>query len=162
MGAVPAAVVRAHCLVVAPRLERVAREVQVVAGEPLAEVLGRRPDLDQLVSLPRPAQRHAAVAEDGLDVAGSVRLPGPALDVLVHQPDHRREALGQCLLGVSVGTRAGEDSAGCAGRAGGDACRQHGRNGDEPRPQEVRGSARPVHVGHAEPFRARAYGKRVD
>ncbi len=104
-------------LVVTARLEWVAGEVQVVAVETRAEILGRRAGLDHVVFCPRPAQCHAGVTQNELDVAGLIGLPGPALDVLVDQPNHRREPLGEGLFGL-VGRAGGAHSAGSDGRAG--------------------------------------------
>jgi hypothetical protein len=53
--------------VVAAGLERVAREVEVVAPEPAAESLGGRPDLDEVVP-PGPAERNRRLAEEEVDV----------------------------------------------------------------------------------------------
>ncbi len=89
-------------LVVAARVERAPREVEVVLEE-AREVLGGRPDLHEIGGVPRAAERDRRVAEEAVDVHRPVRLAGPAFLRLLDQPDHRRVLLSEILLGVRPG-----------------------------------------------------------
>src|SRR5262249_8393378 len=60
-------------------VERAAGEVEVVAVQALPEVGRGRPDLDQVVALPRAAERDRVLAEEGVHVARLVRLARAAL-----------------------------------------------------------------------------------
>ena len=63
--------------VVATRMEGVAGEVQVIAVQAVAEVLGLRRDLDEIVP-PWPSQRHRRLAEEQVDVDRDVAQTGAA------------------------------------------------------------------------------------
>jgi len=65
-------------LVVAARVEGVPGEVEVVLVETVGEVLGTRPDLDEVAASPGPAQRDRRLVEEQVDVQRLVRLTGPA------------------------------------------------------------------------------------
>ncbi len=73
--------------VVAARVERVAREVEVILVEPGPEVAGARPDLHEVGARPRPAQRDRRLVEEQIDVDRDVRLPGAAALGLIDEPD---------------------------------------------------------------------------
>jgi hypothetical protein len=64
----------------------------------LTEVCRRRRHLDQIIGLPRAAQRDGALAEECVDVARQVRLARSALVLLLDQPDDGRILLGQLRL----------------------------------------------------------------
>ena len=72
--------------VVAARVERVAREVEVILVEPGPEVAGARPDLHEVGARPRPAQRDRRLVEEQIDVDRDVRLPGAASLGLIDEP----------------------------------------------------------------------------
>ena len=75
--------------VVAARVERVAREVEVILVEPGPEVAGARPDLHEVGARPRPAQRDRRLVEEQIDVDRDVRLPGAAALGLIDEPHDR-------------------------------------------------------------------------
>jgi hypothetical protein len=85
-------------LVVAARVERVAGKVEVVLVEALREILGRRRDLDQVVRIPRSAERNRRLSEQRVDVHRLVGLAGSALLLLLDEPHDRGVALGERLL----------------------------------------------------------------
>ena len=90
-------------LVGAARVERVSGEVEVVLVEPAGEVLGGRPDLDEVAAAPGPAQRDCRLVEEEIDVQRLVRLSGPAFLELLDEADDRRVALGEGDLVLEVG-----------------------------------------------------------
>ena len=75
-------------------VQGVSGEVQVVLVEPVREVGGRRPGLDQIASAPRPAQRDGGRVHQQVDVGGDVGLAGAAA-VGRHELDHRCIPRGQ-------------------------------------------------------------------
>ena len=86
-------------LVVAARVERAPREVEVVLVE-AREVLGRRPDLHEVGGVPRAAERDRRVAEQAVDVHRPVRLARPAFLRLLDEPYDRRVLRREVLLRV--------------------------------------------------------------
>jgi hypothetical protein len=101
------ALAQAPCpaLVVAARVEGVSGEIEVVLVEAAREVVGRRPDLDEVAASPRPAQRDGRLVEEQVDVQRLVRLAGPALLGLLDEADDRRVVLGELDLVLEVGAR---------------------------------------------------------
>ncbi len=87
----------APALVVAARVERVAREVEVVLVEPV-EVGRCRRDLDEIDRIPRAAEGDRPLVEEDVDVDGLVRLPVAALLLLLDESYDRRIALGELAL----------------------------------------------------------------
>ena len=81
-------------LVVAARVEGVAREVEVVLVPP-DEVLRARTDLDEVRRRPGPAKRNRRLVEEQVDVERDVRLSGAALLGLLHEADDGAVLLGQ-------------------------------------------------------------------
>ena len=102
-------------LVVATGIERVAGEVEVILV-PVDEVARRRPDLDEIGSTPRTAQRDSGLVEEHVDVGRNVRLAGTALFRLIDEANDRGVELRQVRLGV----RSGGGPRGC----GADRCRR--------------------------------------
>ena len=95
-------------LVVAAGVERVAREVEVVAEEPGREVLRGRADLQHGGLVPRAVQRDLGVPEDEVGVDRLERLAVLARLRLGDEADDGRVALRQLLLGALRGGRARE------------------------------------------------------
>ncbi len=95
----------APALVVAAGVERVAGKVEVVLVA-AREVAPNRGDLHEVGGPPWPAEGHALLAQDGVDVGRLVRLARPALLLLLDEAYDGRVALGQCLLVGEVGRRA--------------------------------------------------------
>jgi hypothetical protein len=89
--------------VVAPRIERVPREVEVVVVEALREILGGRADLDE-VGAPGPAQRNRWLLEEHVDVDRLIRPAGRAVRAR-DEPYDRRIAFGECALLRAAGGR---------------------------------------------------------
>jgi hypothetical protein len=89
-------------LVVAAGVESIPGEVEVVLVETATEVVGGRPDLDEVVAAPGAAERDGLLVEDRFDVDRPVRLAGPALLGLLDEADDRRVALGQLLLRLGL------------------------------------------------------------
>ena len=83
--------------VVAARVERIPREVEVVLVEAPREILGGGADLDDAGVLPRPAQRHRRLVEEQVDGDRYVRVAGLAVRV-GDEPHDRRIPLGQGRL----------------------------------------------------------------
>jgi hypothetical protein len=79
-----------------PWVKRVPRKVEVVLVQALREILGRRPDLDQVVA-PGPTQGDRRLAEEPANVDRRVRPPRRALGVL-DEPYDGGIALCQRLL----------------------------------------------------------------
>ena len=96
--------------VVAARVERVAREVEVVL-EAIDEILGRGRDLHEVGSVPRAAQRDRRLVEDEVDVRRDERLAVTALLGLLDDAHDRRVTLGERLLVGVVGgsSRRGDE-----------------------------------------------------
>ena len=92
-------------LVPAARVERAAREVEVVLVPRGREIVRRGPDLHEVVAGPGPAERDRRLAEERVDVDRHVRLAGAALLGLRHEPDDRCEALRERLLVRQGGAR---------------------------------------------------------
>jgi hypothetical protein len=67
----------------------------VVFVEPSREVLRGRPDLDQVVRVPRPSERNRGLTEQRFDVHRLVRLARSALLLLLDEPDNGGVALGK-------------------------------------------------------------------
>ena len=88
-------------LVVATGIERVAGEVEVILV-PVDEVARRRPDLDEIGSTPRAAQRDRGLVEEHVDVGRNVRLAGAALLGLIDEADDRSVFRGKRSLVRSV------------------------------------------------------------
>ena len=89
-------------LVVAARIERVAREVEVVPVEAV-EVGGEGRDLDEVDRVPRASESDRPLVEEDVDVDRLVRLPVAALLLLLDEPHDRRVALGELALVGEVG-----------------------------------------------------------
>ena len=87
-------------LVVATGVERVAREVEVVAEEPGRDVLRGRADLQHGGLVPRAVQCDLGVPEDEVGVDRLERLAVLARLWLGDEADDRRVPLGQLLLGA--------------------------------------------------------------
>ena len=92
-------------LVVAPGIERIAGEVEVVLVAGRREIARRRRDLHE-VAAPRSAERDGRLVEERVDVDRDVRLPGTALVGLRNEPHVRCVALRERLLVLS-GSRRG-------------------------------------------------------
>ncbi len=84
-------------LVGAARIQRIAREVEVVLVALGREIVGCGRDLHEIAA-PRAAQRDGRLVEQGVDVDRLVRLAGAARLLLRDEPHGRREALGERLL----------------------------------------------------------------
>jgi hypothetical protein len=67
----------------------------VVFVEPSREVLRGRPDLDQVVRVPRPSERNRGLTEQRFDVHRLVRHARSALLLLLDEPDNGGVALGK-------------------------------------------------------------------
>ena len=93
-------------LVVALRLERIPREVEVVL-EAVREVGGARPDLDEVRRGPRAPESDGRLVEHDVDVDRPVLLAVLALPRLLDEADDRRVALGERGLVREVGGRGG-------------------------------------------------------
>ena len=93
-------------LVVAPRIECVPGEVQVVLVEVAGQILRRGADLDQVSRSPRAAESNGLLVEEKVDVDRLVRLAVAAVLCLRDKPDDRRVALGERRLVCEVGRRA--------------------------------------------------------
>jgi hypothetical protein len=97
---------------VAPRIEGVAGEVEVILVALRREVGRRRGDLHEIRAAPGPAERDGGLVEQEVDVERRVRLPVAALLRLLDEPDDRRVALGErCLVG-EVGSGGGGQAEG--------------------------------------------------
>jgi hypothetical protein len=90
--------------VVAARVERTSREVEVVLVETPREILGGRADLDHAGVLPGSAQCHRRLVEEQVDGDRHVRIAGLAVRV-GDEPDDGRVPLGQGRLLRPVGER---------------------------------------------------------
>ncbi len=99
-------------LVVAPRVERIAREVEVVFEAVRRQVGRRRCDLHEVPAAPWPTERHSGLVEQDIDVERRVRLPVAALLRLLDEPDDRRVALGERRLVGEVGGGGGGQAEG--------------------------------------------------
>ena len=93
-------------LVVAPRVEGVPGEVEVVFEEVAGHILRCGGDLDQVSGAPRPAESNGLLAEQQVDVDRLVRLAVPAVLSLRDKPHHRGIALGKRPLVGEVSRRA--------------------------------------------------------
>ncbi len=91
-------------LVVAARVERIARKVEVVLVA-TDEILGRGRDLHEVGPIPGAAKRHGGLAEEEIDVCRDERLAVAALLALLDDPNDRRVTLGERLLVDIVGAR---------------------------------------------------------
>ena len=109
-------------LVVAAGAQRVARKVEVVLVEALAEVLAGRRDLDEIVALPGPAERDGLLVEERVDVARPEGLARAAFLPLLDEANDGGVPLGEVLLGVRP-RHAGEGE--CNGYADEDWKRAH-------------------------------------
>ena len=108
-GALPSRQAPRPALVVAPRIERVPGEVEVVLPEAV-DVVRRRADPDEVAAVPGPAQGHGRLVEEEVDVERLVRLAVAALLGLLDEPDDRRVLLGERLLVGEVGRRGGQQA----------------------------------------------------
>src|SRR5207245_542280 len=91
--------------VIAARIERAPREVEVVLVEALREILGGRADRDQVAGAPWPPQRNCGLAEEQVDVDRQVRLALAALPGVSNEPNDRAVPSGECRLVGAVGRR---------------------------------------------------------
>ncbi len=71
------------------------------------EVVGRRPDLDEIRRAPRATQRDRPLVEEQIDVDRLERLSRPALLELLDEAHDRRVPVRESLLVGEVGRRLG-------------------------------------------------------
>ena len=75
-------------LVATARVESVAREVEVIL-EPIHEIGGGRPDLDEVGRCPGAAERYRGLTEEQVHVERRERLAGAAFLLLLDETDDR-------------------------------------------------------------------------